>query len=231
MTYKKNKIIIFGTGEIASMAKFFFEEDGLKIDAFTVDDDYISDSKKENVPIIPFSSLKKEFNVNKYSMHVALSYSEQNKLRELKFNEVKNLGYHLENYISKKSYIDKNVIFGENCFILENQTIQKGVKIGNNVTMWSSNHIGHETKINSHSYLSSHVVVSGHCVIGQRCFLGVNSSISDFTEIGDDCFIGMSSSISRNLKPGSVAISKSTEIYDKDHKVSKILKKKYFKIK
>ena len=182
MIYKKNKIVIFGTGEIASMAKFFFEEDGLTIEAFTVDDDYISDSKKENVPIIPFSSLKKEFNVNKYSMHVALSYSEQNKLRELKFNEVKNLGYHLENYISKKSYIDKNVIFGENCFILENQTIQKGVKIGNNVTMWSSNHIGHETKINSHSYLSSHVVVSGHCVIGQRCFLGVNSSISDFTK-------------------------------------------------
>ena len=118
-----------------------------------------------------------------------------------------------------------------NCFILENQTIQKGVKIGDNVTMWSSNHIGHETKINSHCYLSSHVVVSGHCEIGQRCFLGVNSSISDFTEIGDDCFIGMSSSISRNLKPGSVAISKSTEIYDKDHKVSKILKKKYFKTK
>ena len=89
------------------MAKFFFEEDGLKIEAFTVDDHYITDSKKENIPIIPFSSLKKEFNINKYSMHVALSYSEQNKLRELKFNEVKKLGYHLENYITKhtKNYL------------------------------------------------------------------------------------------------------------------------------
>ena len=124
MTYKKSKIIIFGTGEIASMAKFFFEEDGLKIEAFTVDDHYITDSKKENIPIIPFSSLKKEFNINKYSMHVALSYSEQNKLRELKFSKKVRLSFRKLYQI----FIDKNIILVKIVLFLKIKLYKKVLK-------------------------------------------------------------------------------------------------------
>jgi sugar O-acyltransferase (sialic acid O-acetyltransferase NeuD family) len=222
------KIIIFGTGEIASMAKFYFRENNFDIAAFTVDDDFIKEDTKEGIPVIPFSEIIKNFNISDYSAHVALSYNDQNKLREKKYLELKKNCYNLESFISKKSNIDKNLKFGENCFILENQTIQHNVEIGNNVVIWSSNHIGHGSKIDDHTYISSHVVISGHSKIGKRCFFGVNSSVADFIDIDDDCFIGMSSSIGKNLKKGSFAINKSTEIYGENERVTNLLKKKYF---
>lgn len=222
------KIIIFGTGEIASMAKFYFEDNNFNIAAFTVDDDFIREDMKENVPVKPFSEILKNFDREHYSAHVALSYTNQNKLREQKYLELKKNGFELESFISKKSNIDKNSKIGENCFILENQTIQHNVEIGNNVVIWSSNHIGHGSKIDDHTYISSHVVISGHCKIGKRCFFGVNSSVADFINIDNDCFIGMSSSIGKNLKKGSIAINKSTDIYDENERVTDLLKKKYF---
>lgn len=228
MKNKKNKIIIFGTAEIASMAKFYFNKEGMEVSAFTIDGKYISEDFKDKTPIVPFNEIEDRYNQSEFNMHVALSYSQQNKLREKKFFEAKKKGYFLQSYISSKSDINKSVNFGENCFVLENQTIQNDVKIGQNVVIWSSNHIGHGTSINDHTYLSSHVVISGHCKIGKRCFFGVNSSIGDFIDIEDDCFIGMSSSVSKKLNKGSVAINKSTEIYDENHRISKTLKKKYF---
>ena len=94
--------------------------------------------------------------------------------------------------------------------------------------IWSSNHIGHSTTIDDHTYISSHVVISGNCKIGKRCFFGVNSAISDFNTIEDDCFINMGASVTKKMSKGSIAVSKSTEIHDKDHKITKFIKKKYF---
>ena len=163
-------------------------------------------------------------------MHVALSYNKFNRLRQQKYEAVKQNGYDLVSYISTKSAYWDDIQIGENCFILENQTIQPTVKIKDNVMLWSGNHIGHGTTIGSHTYLASHVVISGHCKIGERCFFGVNATLKDFLEIGNDCFITMDASVSQNLKDGSVVFGAKSEIFEEDHKVSKMVKKKYFGI-
>jgi len=222
------KIIIFGTGEIASMAKFYFRENNFDIAAFTVDDDFIKEDTKEGIPVIPFSEIIKNFNISDYSAHVALSYNDQNKLREKKYLELKKNCYNLESFISKKSNIDKNLKFGENCFILENQTIQHNVRIGNNVVIWSGNHIGHGSVIGDHVYISSHVVISGHVNIGERSFLGVNASVKDFTNIGSDTFITMNASVSKDIQNGSVVMPGSSVILNSDDRKAELIKKKYF---
>ena len=81
------KIIIFGNGEMASLSKYYFNSISKKIDFFCVDDDFIKESKFENTPILPFSELKNK-DKNESKLFVALSYSQQNKLRENKFNEI-----------------------------------------------------------------------------------------------------------------------------------------------
>ena len=96
--------------------------------------------------------------------------------------------------------------------------------------LWSSNHIGHGSQIKDHTYISSHVVISGHTVIGERCFFGVNSAVADFCKIGKNCFIGMGSNISKNIENDFVTINSSTEYYDKENKINKLIKKNYFKI-
>ena len=228
----KKKLIIFGTGELASIALDSFNlQDKFEIECFTADKKFIKKNSFRNLPVVPFEDIEKNCNSSDYEMHVALSYKELNKIREKKYLEAKNKGYTLASFISKDIYISENTIFGENCFILENQTIQDGVEIGDNVVIWSSNHIGHGTKIGKSTYISSQVVISGNCKIGERCFFGVNSAVADFVNIENDCFITMGSNVSSDLKQGSTTITTNSKVLKKDDPLAERLKRKYFRFK
>jgi sugar O-acyltransferase (sialic acid O-acetyltransferase NeuD family) len=229
MMIRKLQLIIFGNAEIASLAKYYFNNDSTyEVVAFTIDDDYVAEEKFEGLPLVPFSELAKKFPPSSCYMHVALSYRQLNKLREEKYLQAKSAGYTLASYICSKATVWTDLSHGDNCFILENQTIQPGVLIGDNVMLWSGNHIGHGTVINDHSYLASHVVLSGHSKIGKRCFLGVNSTVRDFTGVGDDCFVAMGAGVVRDMKPGSVCLGPKSTIYEADDRRSKIIIKRTF---
>jgi sugar O-acyltransferase (sialic acid O-acetyltransferase NeuD family) len=230
VTHKK-QLVIFGNAEVASMARYYFDNDSdYRVAGFTVDDDYCESDSFEGLPLIPWSQVKEKFPVSDFGMHIALSYMKLNQLRQEKYEQAKEANYLLASYVCSKAAIWPDLIIGDNCFILENQTIQPTCIIGNNVMLWSGNHIGHGTEIGDHTYLSSHVVLSGHSKIGSRCFFGVNATLRDFLTIGDDCFIAMDASVSRNMKSGSVALSSPTVIMSKDDKKARVIKKKYFKL-
>ncbi len=222
------KIIIFGDGEFADLSFFYLKRKFSDlISFFTVDDNYITKSNFNNKDVIPFSEVLKNYLPNQYSFFCAISYKNMNKLRELKFTEIQKKKYDFISYIDERSVISNDAVIGKNCLILENQTIQKGVKIEDNTFIWSGNHIGHGTYIGKNVYISSHVVVSGNCNIGSNCFLGVNSSIKDFTSISKNCFIGMNAAVTTNLAEGSSVVANKSDVYDKFHRFSKVIRKNY----
>ena len=224
-------LVIFGSAEIAELAKFYFTHDSeRKVVAFTVDDAYVQEDQFNNLPLVPFSEVTKKFPPSEYDMHVALSYTRLNRLRQEKYEQAKALGYCLASYVCSKSVVWPDLSIGDNCFILENQTIQPGVQIGNNVMIWSGNHLGHGTVIDDHTYIASHVVISGHCKIGRRNFFGVNSTLRDFCNIGDDCFVAMGASVARDMPSGSVALAPQADVYEANDRRSRALKKMYFKL-
>ena len=226
---KLSNLFIYGNGEMANMAHFYFKKDKfINPKAFIVDDFFIKNEYFNNLPIIPYSEyLNKKFYLNS-KIHVALSYKNLNKNRENVFNKLLKVGCIFESFVHSSNSFDQKSQIGKNCFILENQTIQPFVKISDNVILWSCNHLGHNSFIDSHTYISSHVVISGFCKIGKRCFFGVNSSLADFVDVGNDCFISMGSSVSRKLPNDSFVINSKSTIYDKNHKISKFIKKNYF---
>ena len=224
-------LVIFGSGEIAALARFYFEHDSdRKVVAFTVDDAYAKEDQFEGLPLLPYSEVAKRYPPVAYDMHVALSYAKLNRLRQEKYEQAKAADYTLATYVCSKSATWPDLTIGDNCFILENQTIQPTVRIGNNVMIWSGNHLGHGTEIGDHSYIASHVVISGHCKIGQRNFFGVNATLRDFCSIGDDCFIAMGASVARDMPSGSVVLAPQAEYYKEDDRRAKALKKRYFKL-
>jgi sugar O-acyltransferase (sialic acid O-acetyltransferase NeuD family) len=225
----RKPLVIFGSAEIARLARFYFDNDSdYRVVAFTVDDSHVDAAELEGLPLIGFGELGSKFPAGEAAMHVALSYRGLNKLRQEKFEQAKARGYEMASYVCSKSVLWNDLSVGENCFILENQTVQPTVKIGNNVMIWSGNHLGHGSAIADHAYIASHVVISGHCKIGQRCFLGVNSTLRDFITIGDDVFIGMQAAVVQDVAPGSVVIGQSGEILPADDRRAKFLKQKYF---
>jgi sugar O-acyltransferase (sialic acid O-acetyltransferase NeuD family) len=224
-------LVIFGSAEIAELAKYYFENDSTyRVVAFTVDDAFVDADQFLGVPLVPFSEARKRFPPAEHTMHVALSYSKLNRLRQEKYEQAKAAGYRLASYVCSRSVTWPDLSIGENCFILENQTIQPTVKIGNNVMIWSGNHLGHGSVIGDHTYIASHVVISGHCTIGQRCFFGVNATIKDFTAIGDDCFVAMDASVTKDMLAEAVAIGAPAEVFLSDDRRARALKKVYFKI-
>jgi len=227
----KQDIIIFGTGEIAELAHYYMTHDSnFNIVAFTADGQYITENTFLGKPLIPFEQVEQKYPPSAYDMHVALSYSKLNLIREQKYHEAKAKGYKLVSYVCSRSVFWPDLSIGDNCFILENQTIQPTVKIGNNVMIWSGNHLGHGCEIKDHAYLSSHICISGHTVIGERCFIGVNSTFKDFITVGNRVFVAMGAAVTKNVNDDAVVIGAQSSIHESNEELTIKLKKKYFNI-
>lgn len=223
-------VIIFGTGEYAELADYYFRNDegcDFNVVGFVADDEYVIEETFLGRPLVKVSEVVSKFPPTKVSAHVALSYSKLNRTKEEKYHMMKELGYELVSYICSKGTITwPDLQVGDNCFILEKNNIQPTVKIGNNVMIWSSNHLGHNCNIKDHVYMASGITVSGHVVIGERSFVGVNVAFKDFINIGKDAFVTMGANVTRDIEPDSTVTA--TEVFNSDHIVNKKLKKKYF---
>ena len=205
------KLIIFGIGEQAEMAYYYFKNDSkYDIAAFTVDKKYIDKETFFDLPIVEFESIENVYSEEEYELFIAIGYNKINKLREEKYLLCKEKGYKIASYISSKASIFTDKI-GENCFILEDNTIQPYVTIGNNVTLWSGNHIGHHSTIKSNCFIASHVVISGGCEIGQNTFIGVNATLRDHIKIGKSNVIGAGALILNDTEDNKVYMANPTE--------------------
>ena len=211
-----NKIIIFGNGEIAQLANYYFENDSdFEVVAFCVDKEYIKSDFFEDKPVVNYDNIENIYPPEKFKMFIALSYAKMNTIRQEKYFSAKSKGYALVSYISSRCNYLSKFEPGDNCFILEDNTIQPFVNIGSNITLWSGNHIGHHSELQDHIFISSHVVISGHCTIQSNTFLGVNSTIGHNVIISKGTLIGAGVIQTKNteengvyLPPKSVKIDK-----------------------
>lgn len=219
----KEKIIIFGTGDIAQIANYYFDIDSnYEVVAFTVDKAYCNNSSYESKPLVAFDDIETIYPPIDYKLFIALSYAQMNKLREAKYHEAKSKGYELVSYLSSKCTYLSQFKHGDNCFIFEDNTIQPFVKIGDNVTLWSGNHIGHHSIIESHNFISSHVVVSGHCHVESNCFVGVNSTLGHQVKLGKESLIGAGAIITKNTEEKSVYVPAKSIKLDKTSDMFKL---------
>ncbi len=208
----KKPLVIFGSGDIAQLAHYYFSTDSnYEVVAFTVDANYIKESECCGLPVVAFEDVAKQYPPDSYDFFVALSYSKLNAVRKGKFLAAKEMGYKLVSFVSSRATVLNEGRIGENCFIFEDNTIQPFVTIGNNVTLWSGNHIGHHSVIHDHTFIASHVVISGGVEIGEQCFVGVNATLRDHIKIGDRCVVGAGALLLADAAPEGVYIGTATE--------------------
>jgi sugar O-acyltransferase (sialic acid O-acetyltransferase NeuD family) len=210
------KLIIFGAGDIARLAHYYFTRDSEhEVVAFTVDKKYRQGDTFLDLPLVPFEELANTYSPAEHKMFVALSYARMNKLREEKYHHAKESGYELVSYVSTRCSFLTDHPVGDNCFILEDNTIQPFVKIGNNVTLWSGNHIGHDAIIEDHCFLASHIVVSGYVRIGNNCFIGVNATLRNSIVIAPETLIGAGAVIMKDTVEQGVYLPERARLFEK----------------
>ena len=213
---KQGKVVIFGLGAFARVARVYLAEDSpYEVAAFTVDRAYLEGDSADGLPVVPFEEVEKNYPPGEYDMLVAIGYSGNNRLRAAKYRDAKAKGYKLITYVNSRTHLWGEVEIGDNCFIFENQTIQPFVKIGNDVVLWSGNHIGHHSTIGDHCFISSHVVVSGGATIGPYSFLGVNSCLRDGVKIAPGSIIGMGAVVVKDTEEEGTYIGVAAKRYEK----------------
>jgi sugar O-acyltransferase (sialic acid O-acetyltransferase NeuD family) len=208
----KHPIVIFGTGEIAELADFYFTHDSdYEVVGFTVDDSYLAKTDFRGRPVVPFERVIETFAPERFGFFVAVSYAKLNSVRAEKVASARAKSYRLVSYLSSKATVFQDFELKENCFILEDNTIQPFARIGANVTLWSGNHIGHHSVIEDDVFIASHVVVSGGVRIGQGSFIGVNVTLRDHVTIGKKCVLGAAALVLEDQPDFSVVAPRGTE--------------------
>ena len=198
------KLLIFGAGDVARLANFYFRTDSPhQVAAFVVDAAFKAADTFDNLPLVSFDEALERYPPAEYAAFVAIGYAKMNRVRKDKYDQMRAAGYSLASYISSRcTYLTTPP--GDNCFILEDNTVQPFVSVGNDVTLWSGNHIGHDSIIEDHCFITSHVVVSGHVRIGTRSFLGVNATLRNAITIAPESLIVAGAVITKNTTPKGV---------------------------
>lgn len=205
-------VVLFGTGQMAEVAKFYLDWEGShKVVGFAVDRDYLDAPKKDGLPVVAWEDLHGHFPAGEVSLFCPLSYKGVNQHRKDKFREGLERGYDFISFVHPRAHYYGTPV-GRNTFIMEANVIQPHVTIGDNCILWSGNHVGHHTAIRDHVFLASHVVVSGGVVIGERCFVGVNATIRDNVSLGEACVVGAGAVVLSDLPDRAVVPGTKSEI-------------------
>ena len=209
---KTQQIIIFGAGDIAELADFYFTHDSdIEVAGFTVDGAYLTAAEFLGRPVVAFEQVAEKFPPERYGFFVAVSYAKLNTIRAEKVAAARAGGYRLVSYLSSRATVFPGFELKENCFILEDNTIQPFARVGANVTLWSGNHIGHHCTIEDDVFIASQVVVSGGARVGQGSFVGVNVTIRDHVSIGKQCVLGAGALVLEDQPDFSVLAPRGTE--------------------
>lgn len=214
------ELYIYGAGEFAQIAFFYFTEEGkYNFKGFIVDSDYYDASEKElhGFPVYRYSEVVQSLLSSEVSVFIAISASRMNLNRAAIYEKLKKAGCRFANYVSPQAFVSSHSKIGDNVFIFEENVIQNGVEIGDNTILWSGNHIGHQSKIGSHVFFSSHVVVSGFCSVASFCYFGVNSTLIDHLSIARGTLVGAGSLVLKDTVENSVYVgSPAKRIENKD---------------
>jgi sugar O-acyltransferase (sialic acid O-acetyltransferase NeuD family) len=201
------RLVIFGAGDIARLAHFYFKTDSPHdVHAFVVDAAYKQGDTFDGLPLCAFEDLPGRYPPSEFDAFVAISYAQMNRVRRAKYDAMVRAGYRCVTYVSSRCTYLSTTPPGANCFILEDNTIQPFVTIGNNVTLWSGNHVGHDSVIEDDCFVSSQVVISGRVRVGAGSFLGVNATLRNAITIGTETLVAAGAVIMTNTAPQGVYI-------------------------
>ncbi len=205
-------LVIFGTGDIARLAHFYFGRDtDLRVVAFTVDASHRDAGELLGLPLVDFESVERRFPPSSFGLFVALGYTRMNRLRAERYERAKEKGYSLASYVSPRCTWLAESSPGDNCFILEDATVQPFVRVGNDVTLWSGTHIGHDAVIEDHCFLAPRVAVSGRVRIGPFCFVGINATLRNAITVAPGTLIGAGALIMKDTEENGVYVPRRTD--------------------
>lgn len=204
--------IIYGISDLAEKLYFMLRESSIKIDAFTVNQKYMTKSEINHIPVLPYEGIRKD--VKEKEIYLAVGYRNMNRNRERIYYEVKNDGFQVLSFIHHTASVSTEIL-GEGTLIFEGVVIGPYAKLGNGNICYPGSLIAHHTIIGDFNFFAISSSVAGNVVVGDRCFFGNNSCTKDGIKISNETLVGAGTYISSSTEFGesivparSVALNK-----------------------
>lgn len=200
MMKRKEKLVIVGIGGLApEVVDFVQRYDLYDIVCFSVDRKYLSISEYMGKPVFPLEDLDKHVDKSDVKAFIAISwYNYMNKFKRLKFEQLKDKGFHFANLISPLSSVKCSTI-GEGNWVMDFVNIGFDTHVGDNNTFCAQSLVGHHTNIGSHNVLSGKAAVAGRNVVGDQNYFGFCSVVFNELTIGNKNLIGGGSIIKHSI--------------------------------
>jgi len=200
-------VIIFGTGMMAQLCRYLLEVDSpFKVIGHTVDQQFMTESSFDGLPVYPYEDLKKAFSTDDVYLLVCVGHVQNNLFRMNRFNTIKSDGYKMIHYVSSRASVWADLAIDENTIIFEHAIIQPFAQIGKNCIIRSGAHISHHTKVRDHCFIAAGAITAGNVTIERQSFLGVGSVISDSLTLAESTFVGAGAVVIKSTEKNCVYV-------------------------
>ena len=204
---------IYGTTDLAENLFYLLAEDGIKIAGFVVEKKYITDNcktiavKKEIVklPVIPFEKLEEYYSKEEIAVYLCIGYTNMNRARREKFDEIKKRGYKIQNYIHKTACVETDKL-GEGNLVFEQAYVGMYAELGNGNIIYPKALIAHHSQVGDFNYFAISASIAGHVTVSNENFFGNNATTKDKIVIGSGNLIGANSYVQHNLSDENVIV-------------------------
>lgn len=146
-------------------------------------------------------TLRRSLNVTSFLL--GLGSVKHIRLRELKFNAIKNVGLIPFNCISNRSYVASDATIGEGILMLPFAMIGSGAKIGDNAIITASVSILENCKVGNNAHIGSNSFLGGACTVGENTYIGPCTTVVSGVRIGKNALIGAGSVVLKDVPDGS----------------------------
>ena len=192
-------ILIFGIGAKGDeVAAFIKEYDLYNIIGFTVDAKYLNVEHFWGLPVYPAEVVEKYINTDTL---VYIAVSQQlfmNRIREEKYNMMKEKGYHFANIVSPKATV-KACQLGEGNWVKDFAYIGYKSEVEDNNIFGVYSNLEHYSVIGNHNYVCCNSTIAGNCRIGNNNYFGVSSTVYNVVNIGNKCLIGGGAIVKKDI--------------------------------
>jgi sugar O-acyltransferase (sialic acid O-acetyltransferase NeuD family) len=194
---------IFGAGDLARLAKFFFERDlDRAVAGFVVDEQYVGGAVSGLLPLLSWGEYLDTVASDETCVFPAIGYRSM-RSRETIFRKILDAQQKICNLVCSTATISSCVQLGVGTFVMPGVVIEPGVVIGDNNVIWSNSTICHDSVIGSHNFVAANTVIGGRVKLGSRCFFGFSSVVGQRVSVCNDVLVGANSFLKNSVsKPG-----------------------------
>ena len=187
---KNRQLVIFGARNFAQLAHYYFKHDSdYAVRAFVVDEDYLSESSYDGLPVTASSQLTTDFPPSDYDVFVAIGYGRVNRQRAEKLAEITALGYSAASFVSTKASVAADVVVRPNTMIMEYSVIHPNVQLGENTMLFPRSVIALKTRVGDHCWIVC-ATVDEAVQLGDYSFVGLSSAVGPNVVLGESCIVG-----------------------------------------